>query len=136
MDTIVSWLAGIFTSPVVIVFSIAVLGYLLGSVQIKGLSLGTSGILLVALVFGHFDLLVPDVLKNIGLICFVTAVGFIAGPGFFRNFNKSAIGYVVLGISIILAGALVCIGVIALAVIAAAVLLIRKKKTPQGANKE
>jgi len=114
MNAILSWLSGIFTSPIVIVFTIAALGYLLGSVQIKGLSLGTSGILLVALVFGHFDLLVPDVLKNIGLICFVTAVGFIAGPGFFRNFKKSAISYVVLGIVIILVGGLTCVGVMKL----------------------
>ena len=114
MDAILSWLSGIFTSPIVIVFTIAALGYLLGSVQIKGLSLGTSGILLVALVFGHFDRLVPDVLKNIGLICFVTAVGFIAGPGFFRNFKKSAISYVVLGIVIILVGGLTCVGVMKL----------------------
>ncbi len=109
MDGILNWLSGIFTSDIVIVFSIAALGYLLGSVEIKGLSLGTSGILLVALVFGHFNLMVPDVLKNIGLICFVTAVGFIAGPNFFRNFKKSAIFYVVLGIVIILVGSVVCI---------------------------
>lgn len=106
---IFDWLKTIFTSPIVIVFTIAALGYLVGSVQIKGLSLGTSGILLVALVFGHFGLMAPDVLKNIGLICFVTAVGFIAGPTFFRNFKKSAIFYVILGIVIILSGALTCI---------------------------
>ncbi len=109
MDAVLDWLSGIFTSEIVIVFCIAALGYLLGSVEIKGLSLGTSGILLVALVFGHFDLLVPDVLKNIGLICFVTAVGFIAGPNFFRNFKKSAIFYVLLGIVIILVGSAVCV---------------------------
>ena len=106
---ILDWLKTIFTSPIVIVFTIAALGYLVGSVQIKGLSLGTSGILLVALVFGHFNLMAPDVLKNMGLICFVTAVGFIAGPTFFRNFKKSAIFYVILGIVIILSGALTCI---------------------------
>lgn len=109
------WLSGIFTSDIMIVFCIAVLGYLLGSVSIKGLSLGTSGILIVALVFGHFNLLVPDVLKNMGLICFVTAVGFIAGPGFFRNFKKSAISYVVLGFVIILAGAATCVIIMKLA---------------------
>lgn len=114
MDAFLLWLSDIFTSPVVIVFSIAVLGYLVGSIKIKGLCLGTSGILLVALVFGHFELMAPDVLKNIGLICFVTAVGFIAGPTFFRNFKKSAIFYVVLGIVIILAGALVCVACITL----------------------
>ena len=106
---ILDWLKTIFTSPIVIVFTIAALGYLVGSVQIKGLSLGTSGILLVALVFGHFNLMAPDVLKNIGLICFVTAVGYIAGPTFFRNFKKSAIFYVILGIVIILTGALTCV---------------------------
>lgn len=109
MSFVLDWLKTVFTSPIVIVFTIAALGYLIGSVQIKGLSLGTSGILLVALVFGHFGLMAPDILKNIGLICFVTAVGFIAGPTFFRNFKKSAIFYVILGIVIILAGALTCI---------------------------
>lgn len=109
MDSVLTWLSGIFTSDIMIVLCIAALGYLVGSVEIKGLSLGTSGILLVALVFGHFDLLVPDVLKNMGLICFVTAVGFIAGPTFFRNFKKSAIFYVILGVVIILVGGIVCV---------------------------
>ena len=108
-------LGQIFKSDIMIVFSIAVLGYLLGSVHIKGLSLGTSGVLLVALVFGHFNLLVPKVLQDVGLISFVTAVGFIAGPGFFRNFKKKAISYVLLGIAIILAGSATCVGVIKLA---------------------
>ncbi len=115
MDALLAALKTVFSSDIMIVFAIAVLGYLLGSIHIKGLNLGTSGILLVALVFGHFDLLVPGVLKNMGLICFVTAVGFIAGPGFFRNFKKSAISYVLLGIVIILAGALTCVGVMKLA---------------------
>ena len=108
-------LGQIFKSDIMIVFSIAVLGYLLGSVHIKGLSLGTSGVLLVALVFGHFNLLVPKVLQDVGLISFVTAVGFIAGPGFFRNFKKKAISYVLLGIAVILAGSATCVGVIKLA---------------------
>lgn len=112
---ILDFLKGVFTNELVIVFCIAALGYLLGSVSIKGLNLGTSGILIIALVFGHFNLLVPGVLKNIGLICFVTAVGFIAGPGFFRNFKKSAIAYVLLGIVIILAGAGTCVGIMKLA---------------------
>ena len=109
------WLTKVFTSDVMIVFCIAALGYLLGSISIKGLNLGTSGILIVALVFGHFNLLVPAALKNMGLICFVTAVGFIAGPGFFRNFKKSAISYILLGFIIILSGAGTCIVVMKLA---------------------
>ena len=34
------------------VFCIAALGYLLGGIQIKGISLGTAGVLMVALAFG------------------------------------------------------------------------------------
>ena len=109
---ILSWLKNLFTSDIMVIFSIAVLGYALGSVTVKGLSLGTSGILIVALVFGHFGLTVPKVVQDLGLICFVTAVGFIAGPGFFRGFKKNALHYVLLGIAIILAGAATCVVII------------------------
>lgn len=115
MDAILEWLKTVFTSEVMIVFCIAALGYALGSVHIKGLCLGTSGILIVALVFGHFNLTVPKVLQDVGLISFVTAVGFIAGPGFFRGFKKKALSYVALGVIIILVGAATCIAIIKLA---------------------
>lgn len=112
---ILDWLKEIFKSDIMIIFSIAVLGYLLGSITVKGLSLGTSGILIVALVFGHFGLLVSGTVKNLGLVSFVTAVGFIAGPGFFRSFNKKTLGLLFLGVFIILSGALTCVAVIKLA---------------------
>lgn len=115
MSAFLSTLGNIFTSDVMIVFCIAFLGYLLGSIKIKGLCLGTSGILIVALVFGHFNLTVPKVLQDVGLISFVTAVGFIAGPGFFRNFKKKALSFVLLGIVIILVGGITCVAIIKLA---------------------
>lgn len=115
MDAILEWLSNIFSGQIMIIFSIAALGYLLGSFSIKGLSLGTSGVLLVALVFGHFGLTVPKIVQDIGLVSFVTAVGFIAGPNFFRNFKKNAISYVLLGIAIILVGAATCIAIIKIA---------------------
>ena len=61
MGAILQWLGNVFSSDVMIVFTIALLGYALGSVRVKGLCLGTSGILIVALVFGHFGLVVPKV---------------------------------------------------------------------------
>ena len=111
---ILQWLKTVFSSDIMVVFCIAMLGYALGSVHIKGLSLGTSGILIVALVFGHFGFTIPKVVQDLGLISFVTAVGFIAGPGFFRGFKKQALSYVLLGIAIILAGGATCVGVILL----------------------
>lgn len=109
------------------VIAIAALGYIIGRITIKGVSLGTAGVFLVALAYGcffHKELsaeingdFVSDALKivdNLGLILFVTAVGFIAGPNFFGNFKKNFKSYVVLAVIIILSGGLACAGCIAI----------------------
>ena len=112
---IVTWFQeNILSNTLMIVFLIAVIGYLVGSIKICGIELGTAGILLVALVFGHFGFEIPDLVRELGLICFVTSVGFIAGPKFFRNFKLNATSYILLGVIIIAAGALTCVGVITL----------------------
>ena len=87
-------------------FVIAALGYFVGGIKIKGIELGTAGVLLVALVFGHFGVEIPSIIRNFGLACFVGSVGFIAGPKFFRDFKANAASYVLLGLVIILSGAL------------------------------
>lgn len=104
------------------VFAIAAVGYALGRITIKGISLGTAGVFLVALVFGclFYDDLsaqLPDyttnalkIVENMGLILFVSSVGFIAGPKFFSNMKKNFKSYVFLGLVIILAGGLVAVG--------------------------
>ena len=102
-------------NTLMIVFLVAVIGYLVGSIKIRGVELGTAGVLLVALVFGHFGFEVPDLVRELGLICFVTSVGFIAGPKFFRNFKINARSYILLGAIIIIIGALMTIGIIEIA---------------------
>ncbi len=111
-------------------FLIAFLGYALGYIKVKGLCLGTAGVFLVALLFGYLSTLpvlenIPilskfyiddsssavmsgyDFVADIGLVLFVTAVGFIAGPNFFRDLKKNAKSYVPLGAIVIAAGAAV-----------------------------
>jgi putative transport protein len=104
----------VWSNNLMLIFVILVLGYALGRITICGLDLGTAGVLLVALVFGHFGVTIPDVVGDLGLICFVTAVGYIAGPKFFRNLKANATSYILIGVVTILAGALVCVGVITL----------------------
>ena len=91
------------------IFLIAALGYLVGGIKVKGIELGTAGVLLVALVFGHFGVEIPSVVRNLGLALFVGSVGFIAGPKFFRDFKSNAASYILLGAVIILAGAVTCV---------------------------
>lgn len=110
------------------VFGIAAVGYLLGKITIKGVNLGTAGVFIMALVFGCFmyshlgdqlmvneSTFVKDALKiveNVGLVLFVTSVGFIAGPNFFRNLKKNFKSYVLLGLIIILSAGLSAIAVL------------------------
>lgn len=89
-------------------FLVVAIGYSIGRIRIKGVGLGISAILLVALVFGHYGVTVSSVIKNLGLACFVTAVGHITGPKFIDNCKKSAIYYIVIGMSMIVVSALLC----------------------------
>ena len=106
------------------VFFIAAIGYLVGGIEVKGISLGDAGILLMALIFGIIAnrvssftvggqeiVLFSDgvrsmysLISNIGTALFVTAVGLIAGPKFFRSFNRSSLAYILMGLIIIAIG--------------------------------
>ena len=72
-------------------FLIMALGLLLGKVKIKGISLDVSAVIFVALVFGHFGILVDDVFQKIGLILFVFSIGIQSGPGFVGSFRKNGL---------------------------------------------
>lgn len=112
-------------SFVFVVFAIGAIGYLVGGIKIKGIELGTAGVLLIALVYGVLISYIPSfkigentitlfssniksnfgIVSNIGTALFVTAVGLIAGPKFFRSFNKKTLAYILLGIIVIALGA-------------------------------
>ena len=107
------------------VFAIAAFGYILGRITIKGISLGTEGVFVIALIYGgffgvHFNskFVIEEVnyasqalkiVENLGLVFFVTSVGFIAGPNFFKNMKKNFKSYVLLGFVIILSGGLAAV---------------------------
>ena len=117
---------GSLLSTIFIAFLIAALGYLVGAIEIKGISLGTAGVLLMALVFGVLANFVPSfsigakeiflynpsikanfgVISNIGTALFVTSVGLIAGPKFFRTLNRKSLSYVLMGVIVIAIGAI------------------------------
>ncbi|MBQ5329931.1 MAG: permease [Oscillospiraceae bacterium] len=117
-----------------IIFIIVAAGYALGHISIKGVSLGTAGVFVMALIVGAIFFKAgetPDVLQtviysttfsksflkiieNLGLMLFVTSVGFIAGPNFFSSLKKNFKSYALLSLIIIILGgltALVCIKV-------------------------
>ena len=111
-------------------FLVCFIGYAIGAVKVKGLSLGTAGVFLFALLFGYLCTLpglqnIPVIgkfymadgsdakitsfkfISNVGLVLFVTSVGSIAGPKFFRDLARNAKTYVPMGALIIAIGAVV-----------------------------
>ena len=131
---------GALLSTLFVVFVILSLGYALGAFKIKGISLGSAGVLLVAIIVGVIFFLCGEkdvnnklvefsftlggkkitlwgssaqsilkTVQNIGTMLFVTSVGLIAGPKFFRSFNKSMISYVVMGAAIVLTGVVITV---------------------------
>jgi len=100
----------LFADQMLALFTILALGALLGSFTWRGISLGTAGVLFVALVFGHYGISVPKVVMDLGLLLFVYAVGLQAGPRFFRLFRKQGLRFVIIGIAVALTGALATLG--------------------------
>jgi len=80
-------------------------GCWLGRLSVRGISLGTAGVLFVALAFGHFGFKVPREVRDLGLLLFVYAVGLQAGPRFFRAFRKQGVPFVLIGAVSVLAAA-------------------------------
>lgn len=104
------------------IITILAVGYALGRITVKGVSLGSAGVFIVALIYGclfynKLEAQLPDyttnalkIVENLGLILFVSSVGFIAGPKFFSNMKKNFTSYVLQGLVIIITGALVAVG--------------------------
>ena len=55
-------------------FLIVALGFMLGRVKIKGLSLDVSAVIFIALLFGHFGVIIPKELGNFGLVLFIFTI--------------------------------------------------------------
>ncbi len=70
-------------------------GMLLGKLKVRGITLGITWVLFVGIALSacgvslNHDML--HVVKEFGLIFFVTAVGMQVGPGFFRSFKKGGL---------------------------------------------
>ena len=85
-------------NPSMAIFLTLCLGYLVGKLKYKMLTLGTvTSVLLVGVVIG---ILMPEVkilppLKNVFFLLFLFAIGYSVGPQFFRSFKKTGLPQVI-----------------------------------------
>lgn len=90
MQSIVDFLVA---EPLLLLFIVSGLGYALGQVRVKGISLGVAAVLFVGLAFGALspDMQLPPVIVELGLIIFVYTIGLSSGPGFFASFRRKGV---------------------------------------------
>lgn len=94
------WFTNLLTSggvgTTVLMLSVSIFaGLLLGRLKVKGITLGITWVLFVGILLSavgiecNHEML--HIIKEFGLILFVTAVGLQVGPGFFSSFKKGGL---------------------------------------------
>src|SRR5580765_1059904 len=98
---------------ILVLASVAVVGLAAGSVKVRGIALGTAGVLFAGILFGHFgekiDHAILDFVKEFGLVLFVFTIGLQLGPGFIAALRQQGWKPNALAAAIVAVGALVAV---------------------------
>lgn len=98
-------------SSLILLSSVAAGGLALGAIKIRGIGLGSAGVLFVGLIVGSLgfglDHSVLEFLREFGLMLFVFTMGLQLGPGFFASLRSAGLKLNAFAVAIVLAGALV-----------------------------
>lgn len=79
--------------PLLLLFVVSAVGYLVGRIKIAGSSLGVAAVLFTGLGFGAIDprLQIPEVILFLGLSMFVYTIGLSSGTAFFKAYQKNGL---------------------------------------------
>jgi putative transport protein len=91
--------------PVLTLFLILGMGYLIGNIRIGSFSLGpVAGVLFAGLFLGHFDFRMSSGAQAVGFALFIFSVGYQAGPRFFDVVRTDGLKYFSLAVVIAATG--------------------------------
>ena len=94
-----------------VLFLIVFTGFVIGRIKIKGISLDVSAVIFVALIFGHYGVVIPKDFQYLGLVLFIFTIGIQAGPGFFQSFKKNGRELALFAVVLILSAGLVTLAI-------------------------
>jgi len=97
----------LFSNSYFLLFLIILIGFIIGRIKIKGISLDVSAVIFVALFFGHYGVEVPLDFQYIGLVLFIFTIGIQAGPSFFESFKRNGRELAILATLLILSAGLI-----------------------------
>jgi putative transport protein len=94
-------------NPLLLLFTVAGLGFPLGRLQLRGVSLGVAAVLFAGLAVGALDprLKLPEMVHLLGLVLFVYAVGLSSGPAFVASLKRDGLRWNGLALTVLLLGA-------------------------------
>ncbi len=98
---------------VLVLSIVAIIGLAIGSVRIRGASIGVAGVLFAGIFMGHLGFQINpsilDFVRDFGLILFVYTVGLQVGPSFISSLKKEGLRLNLMAFGIVLCGALLTI---------------------------
>lgn len=99
--------------PVVTLFAVIGVGYLLGQVRILGFRLGVAGVLFAGLAAGALgpDIALPSIVSTVGLILFIYSIGVQFGPTFVNPFRREGYRDNLFCIAMLVVGAAAAVGI-------------------------
>ena len=90
-------------NPVLLLFTLLGIGYLIGNFAIGGFSLGAvAGVLFAGLFFGYHGLRINPGAQAVGFALFIFSVGYQAGPRFFSAIRQDGLRYLALSVVVTL----------------------------------
>lgn len=96
------------TQSLVVLFLAISIGFFVGRLKFKGITLGVSAVMFVGLFLGHYGyrmkIEILDFIRDFGLILFVYGIGIQVGPSFFSSFKKQGVRFNLLAVSTVLLG--------------------------------
>ena len=95
----------LLNQPLVVLLALIATGLLLGRVEMKGIHLGSSGVLFTALLAGHLGYTLPAGIGAFGLVLFVYCVGMGTGDRFFASLAREGANLAKLAVLIVTLGA-------------------------------
>ncbi len=99
---------------VVVLSTVAVCGLAIATWKVRGVGLGSAGVLFAGLVASHFGVQIDrgilDFVQEFGLILFVFTIGLQLGPSFFASLRDSGLRINAMAAGIVFLGALVTLG--------------------------
>ncbi|MBX7194319.1 MAG: transporter [Sandaracinaceae bacterium] len=99
-------------TPLIALFFVASVGFLVGRVEVRGVALGVAAVLFAGLAVSAVvpDVSLPEIVPQLGLALFIYAIGVASGPGFFAMFRARGVRDVGLTLGVLTLGAAMTTG--------------------------